>query len=149
MGKAADLKLLVEALIEQFGFGKITTFRASNIISRIPKYKDVKIMEADLNEKNFYSGRYAGYGDDELREVIDTLFFQPDEKNYHKYSSLYKEREELIHNGKLIHFREVDKKLDLPPGTSRRLMNSVASRFKLVPDIEMDNLVRYTDKERD
>ena len=80
MGKAADLKLLVDALIAQFGFGKISSFRASNITNRIPKYKDVKVVEADLNEKVFYSGRYTGYGDEELREVIDTLLFQPEEK---------------------------------------------------------------------
>jgi hypothetical protein len=67
MGKAADLKLLFDAPISQFGFGKISSFRAANITSRIPKYKDVKIMETDLNEKNFYSGRYTGYGDEELR----------------------------------------------------------------------------------
>lgn len=148
MGKAADLKLLVDALIAQFGFGKISSFRASNITSRIPKYKDVKVVEADLNEKVFYSGRYTGYGDEELSEVIDTLLFQPDEKKYGQYSTLYQNREDLIHNGKLLHFREIDRKLDLPPGTSRRLMNSVAARYGLVPEVEMDNLVRYTDKER-
>lgn len=148
MGKAADLKLLFNALISQFGFGKISSFRAANITSRIPKYKDVKVVETDLNEKIFYSGRYTGYGDEELREVIDTLLFQPDEKNYGKYSTLYQDREDLIHNGKLLHFREIDRKLDLPPGTAKRLMNSVAGRYGLVPEVEMDNLVRYTDKER-
>ena len=53
MGKAADLKLLFEALITQFGFGKIASFRASNITARIPRYKDVKVVETDLNEKAF------------------------------------------------------------------------------------------------
>ncbi|MEW6367209.1 MAG: toll/interleukin-1 receptor domain-containing protein [Acidobacteriota bacterium] len=80
MGKAIDLKLLFEALIGQFGFGMVSSFKASNIKRRIPKYKDVKIADADLNEKAFYSGRYAGYGDDELMEVIDTEFFHPDEE---------------------------------------------------------------------
>ena len=60
MGRAADLKLLFDALISQFGFGKISSFRAANITSRIPKYKDVKVVETDLNEKIFYSGRYTG-----------------------------------------------------------------------------------------
>jgi hypothetical protein len=61
---------------------------------------------------------------------------------------MYQDREDLIHNGKLLHFRVIDRRLDLPPGTSRRLMNSVAARYGLVPEVEMDNLVRYTDKER-
>jgi hypothetical protein len=143
MGKAADLKLLFEALITQFGFGKIASFRASNITARIPRYKDVKVVETDLNEKAFYSGRYAGYGDEELMEVIDTHLFRPDEEKFVRSPSLYKDREKLIHNGKLIHFRQVDKQLDLPPGTARRLLNQVAERYKLRPVLETDNLVRY------
>lgn len=148
MGKAPDLKLLFEALIAQFGFGKISSFRAANIKSRIPKYRDVKVSETDLNEKIFYSGRYSGYTDDELCEVIDTNLFQPDESNYDKYSTMYREREDLIHNGKLLHFREIDRKLDLPPSTARRLMNVVAERYGLVPVLEKDNVVRYSDSER-
>jgi len=141
MGRAADLKLLFDALISQFGFGKISSFRAANITSRIPKYKDVKVVETDLNEKIFYSGRYTGYGDEELSEVIDTLLFQPDEEKYRKH--LWNDREDLIHNGKLLHFREIDRKLDLPLGTAKRLLNGVAKRYGLKPEVEMDNLVRY------
>lgn len=148
MGKAADLKLMFEALISQFGFGKISSFKASNISTRIPKYKDVKIVETDLTEKVFYSGRYAGYGDAELCEVIDTQFFAPDEAKRSKFSTLYQEREELVHNGKLVHFREVDRKLDLPPGTAKRLLNTVAERYGLTPEVELDNLVRYTSDRR-
>ena len=143
MGKAADLKLLFEALIGQFGFGKLSSFKASNISSRIPKYKDVKIVETDRTEKVFYSGRYTGYGDDELCEVIDTRLFAPDEEKRSKYTTMYREREELIHNGKLIHFRDVDRTLDLPPATAKRLLNVVAKRYGLVPEVEMENLVRY------
>ena len=144
MGKTADLKLLFDALISQFGFGKLSSFRASNITSRIPKYKDVKVVEADLNEKIFYSGRYTGYSDKELSEVIDTILFQPDEEKHSRnFTSLYTGREELIHNGKLLHFRDIDKKLDLPPGTAKRLLNQVAARYGLIPEVEMENLVRY------
>lgn len=143
MGKAADLKLLFEALINQFGFGKITSFKASNISSRIPKYKDVKLVEADLVEKVFYSGKYAGYSDDELNEVIDTQFFAPDHRKSVEYTSLYKGKEDLICNGKLIHFRQVDRTLDLPSGTAKRLLNIVAARYGLKPLIEKDNIVRY------
>lgn len=143
MGKAADLKLLFFTLINQFGFGKISSFRATNISSRIPKYKDVKIVESDLIEKIFYSGRYSGYEDIELSEVIDTLLFAPDEKKRDDFDWANKNREDLIQNGKLIHFREIDRTLSLPPGTSKRLLNSVASRYGLKPDMETDNIVRY------
>jgi hypothetical protein len=147
MGKATDLKLLFEALIIQFGFGKISSFRASNITQRIPKYKDVKVKDIDLNEKSFYSGKYSGYTDEEFMEVIDTLFFQPDDKKYREYDSLYQHREDLAHNGKLIHFRQVDKQLELPSGTAKRLLNDVAKRYDLEPEMEKENIVRYREIE--
>lgn len=143
MGKAADLKLLFEALIDQFGFGKISTFRASNISKRIPKYRDVKVADADLKDKIFYSGRYTGYSDEELMEVIDTEVFRPDEEEFTQYHHLHKDREDLIHNGKLLHFRQIDKDLDLPPGTALRLLNDVAERYELSPTLEKENVVRY------
>lgn len=143
MGRAADLKLLFEALITQFGFGKISTFRASNISKRIPKYKNIKVADTDLNEKAFYSGRYTGYSDEELMEVIDTELFQPDERVYLTFSAIKSDREDLIHNGKLLHFREIDRSLELPPGTASRLLDEVASHFGLTPTLQKDKLVRY------
>ena len=145
MGKVQDLKLLFEALIVQFGFGKIGSFRASNITKRIPKYKDVKVQEVDLNEKVFYSGHYTGYSDDELMEVIDTALFAPEEeKKKNKWSlHIYKEREDLIANGKLLQFQDIDRKLDLPPGTAHRLLNKVAERYGLLPYVKDRNIVRY------
>jgi hypothetical protein len=143
IGKASDLKLLFEALIKQFGFGSIATFKASNIAKRIPKYEKVKILDVDLHEKAFYSGKYTGYGDAELMEVIDTEMFAEDDTNFRSYASLHTRREDLIHNGKLIHYRQVDRRLDLPSGTARRLMNKVAQRYGLVPITEDINIVRY------
>jgi hypothetical protein len=149
LAKATDLMLLFQALIDQFGFGKISSFRASNISGRVPKYANVKVVPVDLGERVFYSGKYTGYTDDELREVIDTQLFLPDAAKFDSSLSLYRGREDLIHNGKLIHFRQVDQRLDLPLGSSKRLLNSVASRYGLFPALESDNVVRYAadDKE--
>ncbi len=143
MGKAADLKLLFQALIDQFGFGRIGTFRATNITSRIPKYKTVKVNEVDLNDYALYSGKYTGYGDDELMEVIDTEFFTPDDYKFSNYGSVYAKREDLIHNGKLLHFREIDRELELPPGTAKRLLKKVATRYGLVPLYQNENVIRF------
>ena len=143
MGKAQDLKLLFDALIQQFGFGKISSFRASNITKRIPKYENVKIVESDLEEVTFYSGRYTGYGDDDLMEVIDTRLFRAELDRFAEYTPLPQGREALIQNGKLLHFREIDRSLDLQRGTARRLLNKVAERYNLSPHLETDNLVRY------
>ena len=143
IGKATDLKILFEALISQFGFGKLSVFRATNISKRIPKYKDVKIADVDLGSKSFYSGKYDGYSDEELMEVIDTELFLPDAGNKTEYPYIYPGREDLLHNGKLVHFREIDGRLELPPGTARRLLNSVARRYGLTPAMEKGNIVRY------
>jgi len=146
MGKAADLKCLFEALVSQFGFGSISALRPSNVTSRIPKYKDVKLLPPDSAEKAFYSGKYEGYTDQELAEIIDTELFQPEEDELADASILG--REELIKNGKLIHFRKVDRDLELPPGTAQRLLDEVAARYGLEPHQRMENVVRYKRKKR-
>lgn len=137
MGKSQDLKMLFEALIGQFGFGSIGTFRSTNITKRIPKYKDVNVVEVDRNERKLYSGKYTGYTDEELMEVIDAEFIYPSaNKNYGT-------KEDRIDKGMLIHYRNVDKKLDLPPGSAKLLLNKVAERYDLAPEYENINVVRY------
>lgn len=140
LGRATDLKLLFEYLIKQFGFGNIAVFRATNITKRIPKYKNVKVKDIDLVDRAFYSGKYTGYSDEELMEVIDSKLFytKPD------WPVLFDQgREDSVSLGKLIHFRQVDKDLELPPGTARRLLVSVAERYNLAPYQQTDNLVRF------
>lgn len=143
MGRAHDLKMLFEALIAQFGFGKISSFRASNISKRIPKYKDVEIKRIDLNERALYSGRYMGYTVGELCEVIDDLFFRPDFELAELDLPFGRNQEKWLSTGKLVHFAAVDRKLDLPPGTAKALLNTVAERYGLEPVMESENLVRY------
>jgi len=104
-------------------------------------------VEADLEGAAFYSGRYTGYSDEELMEVIDTEVFFPEHNRctdtLHMSSHRAKGRERLIHSGKLLHFREIDRKVDLPRGTAQRLLNRVADRYNLKPALETENLVRY------
>ena len=152
MGKAQDLKMLFQALIEQFGFGKIGSFRATNISKRIPKYKDVEIKQVDLNERALYSGKYSGYTAEELIEVIDDRLLRPEYakyKNAMRFRSLDIDNEDYFFNGNLIHFREVDRRLELPPGTSKKLLNAVAERYNLIPTMETENIVRYAESEED
>jgi hypothetical protein len=143
MSKAIDLKSLFEALIQQFGFGKISAFRASNITKRIPKYKDVKVADIDLNERKLYSGPYLGYSDDELSQVLITEFFTPEFESHQKFPILHDARENSVYRGKLLHFRRLDEKMDLPPGTSRKLLVPLAARYHLQPALLTDNIVRF------
>jgi len=143
MGRAQDLKLLFKALIDQFGFGTISSFRATNISKRIPKYKDVEIKRVDLNERALYSGMYTGYTLEELCEVIDDQFFRPDAEQHRTSFDVIGGTKQWIKEGKLIHFLDVDRRLDLPPGKAKELLSNVAKRYDLTPVMETDNLVRY------
>lgn len=143
MGKAIDLKLLFEGLIKQFGFGKISAFRASNIMKRIPKYRNVKINETDLSERQFYNGKYMGYADEELCEVMESELISKEADRIINWAALHTGRESNYYNGKLVHFRQVDKQLDLPPGTAKRLLVQVAGQFGLEPDLLKENIVRF------
>ena len=150
MGGSQDIRQLFEALKKQFGFGNIKALRTTNISKKIPKYTNVKVVDVDLNERTLYSGKYTGYQDDELEEVIASNLFLPDEIAYREFpSSVFRQEEEkLIHNGKLLHFREVDQSLDLPTGSAKRLLNTVAKRYSLSPVLERDNIVRYEYRSR-
>ena len=101
------------------------------------------MKDIDLNDRYLYSGKYSGYSNEELMEIIDTNLFFPDHDKGHKYSTLYTGREELIQQGKLLHFREIDRKLELPLGTARQLVVSVAERYSLKPALLTDNVVRF------
>ena len=143
MSNAIDLKSLFEALIAQFGFGKISAFRASNISKRVPKYKDVKIADVDLNERKLHSAPYVSYSDDELSQVLITEFFEPEFESHMKYPILHDARENSVYRGKLLYFRRLDEKMDLPPDTSRRLLVPLAARYHLKPDLLTDNIVSF------
>ena len=103
----------------------------------------MKVNEVDLNDYALYSGKYTGYGDDELMEVIDTEFFTRDDDLFSNYTIGHMMREDLIHNGKLLHFREINRNLELPPGTVKRLLKDVATRYGLVPLYENENVIRF------
>lgn len=146
LGKVIDIKLLFEALIKQFGFGNISSLRATNISKRIPKYTNVKVKDIDLVDRYFYSGKYTVYSDEELAEIIDTQLFYRDYDGgiLAAMDEWQKGREDLVRNGKLLHYKQIDNELELPPGTAKRLITSVAQRYNLVPYYKTDNVVRFT-----
>ena len=112
-------------------------------MKRIPKYTDVKVNDADLYDGSLYTGPYIGYNDAELEEVIDSHLLSPDSDGYRSFGFVQDSREAYIANGKLLQHRKVDRQLDLPPGTSKRLLTSVAKRYGLVPIYESENLIRF------
>ncbi len=142
LGKVADLKLLFSSLIDQFGFGNISTFQAKNITSRIPKYKSVKISPEDSTSRSFYSGKYSGYSDEELVEVIAAGVFEPAESSF----GFEIEPKKTVFDGMLVHYREIDRILELPPGTASRLLKTAADRYNAIPEWEGEHCVRFQRK---
>ena len=140
LGKAADLKMLFEALTKQFGFGDIKSFKASNIISRIPKYDTITIDPVDEGERVFYAGKYKGYSEDEIIDIINEYYVLRHSDSDREYLS---GRGNNLFHGMLIHFRNVDKKLDLPPGTAKKYLTSIVASYNFIPEKETSNTVRY------
>jgi hypothetical protein len=140
LARAVDLKLLFESLIEQFGFGNIKAFKASTIIARVPKYSSVKVTEVDLAERAFYNGKYTGYSDDELVAVLAEYVVGPD---YRARNDYFQSIDSNLCFGKLLHFRQLDKQYDLPPGTCKRLLVTAAAGFGLLPTTLTENTVRF------
>jgi hypothetical protein len=105
------------------------------------KYKTVKVVPEDISARAFYSGRYSGYSDEELEEVIGTGLFEPDQRT--RLFKTANSREKNIFHGKLIHYRDVDRTLDLPPGTAKRLLEKVAEEYGAVSDWEGEHCVRF------
>lgn len=180
LGKADHVKLLFEDLCELFGIGNMKGFKGTSITKRIPKYDDIKINPADLKTGQIYDGPFEGYGDEEFYEILfdyvssqikegvnnfnlDTKFndFGSNTDTFHDLLSyLNSHIAPDILSGNLIHFREIDKKLQLPFGTSSRLLKNVvleptfqielsrkmmnsSANVKFEVDKEFDNSIRF------
>ncbi|MEE9200770.1 MAG: TIR domain-containing protein [Candidatus Brocadiales bacterium] len=147
LGKAEHVKLFFQTLCDQFGFGNMKGFKGSAITSRLPKYSDLKVDQSDLSTGTIYSGPYEGYSDEEFKEVLDEQYFYREKckKDRHDSVNIFKSlnRDESLFMGKLVHYHEIDERFKLPPGTSKRFLKDVASRYELVPEQELENCIRF------
>jgi hypothetical protein len=138
LGKADHIRQFFQALTDQFGFGNMKGFKGSVLKAKIPGYPSLKVAETDIRSGTLYNGPYEGYSDDELREVVDEEFFGPAWKTF-RYMKGYGE---TIFNQKLIHYRDVDDELLLPPGTAKRLLISQAATWQAIPVVSYENSLR-------
>jgi hypothetical protein len=141
LGSAAETKEVFRALIDQFGFGKISVFRHSSIKVKLPKYKDLRIAEADLESGTLYTGPYEGYSQHELALVVDDRIVEPDwdelDKSYLMGSNIFR--------GQLLHFRHLDHQYELPPGTTKAVIEQVATQLYPAKVTERtENTIRFT-----
>lgn len=136
------LNILFQALIEQYKFGDITLLSEDDIITRIPNYSDITINDLDRDEEVIYSGKYIDCDDEELKEIIDSkVLYRNQTKKI--LAPMISDREFDIYSGKLIFYQDIDRELELPPGTARRLLSEVAARYGLVPKYEGKYTVRF------
>jgi hypothetical protein len=142
LGKADHVKIFFQELCDKFNFGNLKGFKGSVITKRLPKYSALKIDRSDLRAGTIYSGPYEGYSDDELEEVIDENYFLKAYNVYHILGS-HSDKRDSVFNGKLVHFQFADDNINLPPGTSKRLLKGVAKRYNLVVDKETENTIRF------
>lgn len=142
LGKAEHIKLFFQALCDQFGFGNMKGFKGSAIKSRLPKYSELRLVSRDLDTGTIYKGPYEGYSSEELKEVLDEEFLYKEYRSYIDYPSL-RSRDSSIFMGKLIHYRQLDEELELPPGTSKKYLKEVAKGYDLVPLEEWENSIRF------
>lgn len=144
LGKADHIKQFFAALTDQFGFGNMRGFKGSAIKSRLPKYGELKVAEADVSSGTLYTGPYEGYSPEELQEVLDENFVGREWENYAKYTALFHGPRQSLFTGKLIHYRQVDEDLSLPPGTAKRyLVDVVAKRYPALVSQRWENAVRF------
>ncbi|MDP2843793.1 MAG: toll/interleukin-1 receptor domain-containing protein [Acetobacterium sp.] len=146
LGKTDDIKEFFKALRDVFGFGEMKDLKPARIKSNLPKsWSQLKIDEKDLDAGTIYTGPYRGYSDDELQEIISQGFFVPNMKQDELFANLVKQ-EITIPNGKLLHFKQIDEQLKLPPGTAKKFLIGVAARFRLIPAKKWENSVMFTDQ---
>lgn len=144
LGRASDIKLMFDELIKQFGFGNIKTFKAENIINRVPKYNKITVDSVDIEERVFYSGKYRGYSDNELRDVLDEYFVKVHDSDFRSRFGTEEHRNLFL--GHLLHYRQIDAEFGLPPGTAKKHLISVAVGYGAKVEKETSNTVRFIRK---
>jgi hypothetical protein len=146
LGNATETRLLFQTLIDHFGFGSLKGYRHANIKAKLPRYSSLPVAESDLKSGTVYTGPYEGYSDDELREVLDDAYLKKEWRTFENYYASVS----IFRDNPLIHFREVDEALQVPPGTAKRLLAEVAtSRYPADVRQRTENTIRFeTDESR-
>jgi hypothetical protein len=148
LASAAETRLLFKTLCDHFGFGSLKGFKHATIKGKLPR-KPLPVVDSDLASGTLYDGPYEGYSAEELVEVLDEEFLLPEYRRYFaRYISPYQPDNrawrEFVFSGKLVHFREVDADLSLPPGTARALLvDLVEELYDATVTQQSENTVRF------
>lgn len=113
------------------------------IIEKVKKLGIEVALAVATIENPEYAGRYREYSSDELTEVL-VSHLKERQAEYHdaNVGSLDPPTGSFL-AGELIHFRQLDDQLQLPPGTSRTLLREAASQFDLKIKKATSNTIQY------
>jgi hypothetical protein len=138
LGKAAETKAVFQELVDLFAFGDLKSFKYASIKAKLPRYDDLPVAESDLRAGAVYTGPYEGYSEAELVEVIDDQLLKP---AWNDITSLFPNGD---FDGRLLHFRAIDDKYGLAPGTAARLLPDAASaRYDVKIKQQTANTIRF------
>lgn len=138
LGKSAETKAVFEALVDLFGFGNLKGFKYATIKAKLPRYEELRVAESDLRSGAVYTGPYEGYSDSELVEVLDDQLLKP---AWQEITSVFPSGD---FNGHLLHFRAIDERYQLPPGTAARLLPEAATdRYYVTIKQQTPNTIRF------
>ncbi len=139
LGKAAETREIFQTLVDLFGFGNLKGFRHATIKTKLPRYADLTVAESDLRSGAVYNGPYEAYSDDELEEVLDEEMLRP---AWRGAIDPYETSRDF--RGRLLHFRAIDDKYDLPPGTANRLLpHAAVDRYYVEATQHTANTIRF------
>ena len=148
LGEPDDVSEFLSELCKHFGFGDAARVDPDALVARMPIHDGqaaVPVVATATDQPADGAGPYAGYSDNELVEVIRDQYLNgewSDWKQYgHSYASLG--LEPRLFGGKLVHYSELDTRLGLPPGTSRRLLKVAAEMYPLEIENESQHTVRF------
>jgi hypothetical protein len=141
LGNAAETKELFQSLCDQFGFGKVKGFRYSSVKAKLPRYETLSVSDKDLRSGTIYTGPYEGYSPQELDLVVDDRVVAPE---WDRAEDALLIGGANLFNEKLLHFREVDERFQLPRGTAKeRLRLVVTKNYPTEVVLETDNTIRF------
>lgn len=131
-------------LMQQHGKSSSNFWRSGDRIIENAKKVGIDVALAIAADENpTYSGQYKGYSAGELQDVlVQFLKGRESEAIQANLGSLDPPSGSFM-AGELIHFRQLDEKLHLPPGTSRTLLREAAREFNLKIKKATSNTIQF------
>jgi len=136
LAKENETRAFFNELIERFNLGNLDTLEFAKIREALTDYSVIATEKKYITTS--YNGPYSEYSGEELKQVILDVLSQEWRRHDPISGGL-----STIFSGELIDFNYFDRREKLPPGTSKKYLKEVGSRFKLEVEWEGENAIRF------